>query len=170
MKYPAGAISALILLAHPAAADTLLHAGRMIDGIAGQPADEVTIRIRDGVIAGISPGFAAPLAEDAVIDLRGQTVLPGLMDMHVHLTGEYSPNDRLEQFTLGEADLAIDAVRHARRTLESGFTVVRNLGDSFNVTVALRNAINAGEVPGPLIFTAAKGIGTTGGHADPTKV
>ncbi|MGH8222564.1 MAG: metal-dependent hydrolase family protein, partial [Woeseiaceae bacterium] len=87
---------------------------------------------------------------------------------HVHLTGEYSPNDRLEQFTLGEADIAIDAVRHAKRTLESGFTVVRNLGDSFNVTVALRNAINAGEVPGPLIFTAAKGIGTTGGHADPT--
>jgi imidazolonepropionase-like amidohydrolase len=90
------------------------------------------------------------------------------MDMHVHLTSEYSRDSRLNRFITNEADYAIDATMYAKRTLEAGFTVVRNLGDAFNVTVALRKAIENGDVPGPRIFTAAKAIGTTGGHADPT--
>lgn len=151
-----------------AKADTLIHAGRLIDGSAERAATEMTIRVDGTTITAIERGYTAPAAGDDVIDLRGQTVLPGLMDMHVHLTGEYSADSRLRGFTLNEADLALDAAKYAKRTLDAGFTVVRNLGDSFNVTVALRNAIASGDVPGPMIVTAAKGLSSTGGHGDPT--
>jgi imidazolonepropionase-like amidohydrolase len=90
------------------------------------------------------------------------------MDMHTHLTGEYSEDSRLRGFIMNEADYAFDAAKYAKRTLEAGFTVVRNLGDGFNVSVALRKAIEAGDVPGPMIVTAAKGLSSTGGHGDPT--
>jgi imidazolonepropionase-like amidohydrolase len=109
-----------------------------------------------------------PGPNDSVIDLKNETVLPGLMDMHVHLTGEYSAQSNLDRFVLNEADYAFDAANYAKRTLEAGFTVVRNVGDQFNVTVALRKAIEQGDVPGPLIFTAARGLASTGGHGDPT--
>ena len=151
-----------------AAADTLIHAGRLIDGNADRAITEVTVRVDGATIAAIERGYTPPTADDTVIDLRDHTVLPGLMDMHVHLTGQYNPRSRLERFTLNEADLALDAANYAKRTLEAGFTVVRNLGDLFNVTIALRNAIQAGDVAGPRIFTAAKGLSSTGGHGDPT--
>jgi imidazolonepropionase-like amidohydrolase len=126
------------------------------------------VRVRGNTIAAIEEGFATPGAEDSVIDLRDQTVLPGLMDTHVHLTGEYSASSNLNRFVLNEADYAFDAALYAKRTLDAGFTVVRNLGDAFNVTIALRKAIAAGDVPGPMILTAAKGLASTGGHGDPT--
>lgn len=168
MRTIAWAVAGLQLLAHSASADTLIHAGRMIDGRADSAVSEVTLRISGETITAIERGFSAASADDTLIDLSDQTVLPGLMDMHVHLTGEYSARSNLNRFVLNEADLAFDAAKYARRTLDAGFTVVRNLGDSFNVTVALRKAINAGDVPGPLIFSAAKGISSTGGHGDPT--
>jgi imidazolonepropionase-like amidohydrolase len=90
------------------------------------------------------------------------------MDLHTHLTGEYSQDSRLRGFITNEADYAFDAAKYAKRTLEAGFTVVRNLGDGFNVSVALRKAIDDGDVPGPMIITAAKGLSSTGGHGDPT--
>ena len=151
-----------------AAADTLLHAGRLIDGISNRPMSEVTVRIDGDTIVAIERGYAAADEGDTVIDLRQQTVLPGLMDMHTHLTGEYSQDSRLRGFITNEADYAFDAAKYAKRTLEAGFTVVRNLGDGFNVSVALRKAIDDGDVPGPLIITAAKGLSSTGGHGDPT--
>jgi imidazolonepropionase-like amidohydrolase len=89
------------------------------------------------------------------------------MDMHVHLEGETSPNAYLDRFTLNPADLAFNSVGIAERTLMAGFTTVRDLGGT-GVNIALRNAINAGKITGPRIFTAGKSIGTTGGHADPT--
>ncbi len=149
-------------------ADTLIHAGRLIDGASDRVFTEMTLRIDGGTIVDVEKGFAAPGPNDTVIDLSGYTVLPGLMDTHVHLDGEYSADSRLKEFVMNEADYAFDAARNAKRTLEAGFTVVRNLGDSFNVTVALREAIEDGDVPGPMILTAAKAIGSTGGHADPT--
>lgn len=157
-----------LVAAAGARAETLIHAGRLIDGASDRAFTEMTLRIDAGTIVGVEKGFAAPGPNDTVIDLEGYTVLPGLMDMHVHLDGEYSADSRLNEFIMNEADYALDAARNARRTLEAGFTVVRNLGDSFNVTVALREAIADGDVPGPMIFTAAKAIGSTGGHADPT--
>ena len=151
-----------------ATADTLLHAGRLIDGVSNQPMSEVTVRIDGDTIVAIERGYAAAAEGDTVIDLRQQTVLPGLMDMHTHLTSEYSQDSRLRGFITNEADYAFDAAKYAKRTLEAGFTVVRNLGDGFNVSVALRKAIDDGDVPGPMIITAAKGLSSTGGHGDPT--
>jgi len=151
-----------------ATADTLIHAGTLIDVDAGRAYNVQTIRIDGDIISAIESGFATPGDGDTLIDLSQSTVMPGLMDMHVHLTGQYSANSNLNRFVLNEADYAFDAVMYARRTLDAGFTVVRNVGDAFNVTVALRKAIAAGDVPGPMIFTAAKGLSSTGGHGDPT--
>ena len=168
MRKIAIVVPMLLFAAATSYADTLIHAGRIIDGRSDRAATDMTLRIADGQIAAIESGFTNPGAGDNVVDLRDQTVLPGLMDMHVHLTGQYSADSRLRGFTLNQADLALDAAKYAKRTLDAGFTVVRNLGDSFNVTVALRNAIAAGDVPGPMIVTAAKSLSSTGGHGDPT--
>jgi imidazolonepropionase-like amidohydrolase len=90
------------------------------------------------------------------------------MDMHVHLTSEYSRSSAGDAFRKNGTDVALDGAMFAERTLMAGFTTVRDLGDSFRASIALRNAINAGKVPGPRIFAAGKSIATTGGHADPT--
>lgn len=158
---------ALLAVAGNAGADILVHAGRLIDG-ESDPVTEMTIRIDGRTITGIERGYTVAGPDDTIIDLADYTVMPGLMDMHVHLDGEYSEDSRLQEFIMNEADYAFDAAKFAKRTLEAGFTVVRNLGDSFNVTVALREAVQAGDVPGPMIFTAAKSLASTGGHADPT--
>jgi imidazolonepropionase-like amidohydrolase len=168
MKTINSLVLAALLISGNTYADTLIHAGRMIDGETDAAFSEMTIRVDGAGIKAIENGYTAAGPGDSVIDLKSHTVMPGLMDMHVHLTGEYSKDSRLNRFITNEADYAIDATMYAKRTLEAGFTVVRNLGDAFNVTVALRKAIEKGDVPGPRIFTAAKGIGTTGGHADPT--
>jgi imidazolonepropionase-like amidohydrolase len=168
MKISPFLLLGLLFAAASASADTLIHAGRLIDGEADRAVAEMTIRVNGSRIVAIEPGYTARTAGDTVIDLKAHTVLPGLMDMHVHLTGEYSADSRLRTFTLNQADLALDAAKYAKRTLDAGFTVVRNLGDSFNVTVALRQAIAAGDVPGPMIVTAAKSLSSTGGHGDPT--
>ncbi len=168
MKFMKGLALGVLLIAANTNADTLIHAGRLIDGESNAAATAMTIRVDGSEIKAIENGYTSAGPDDNVIDLTAHTVMPGLMDTHVHLTGEYSPDSRLNRFITNEADYAIDATMYAKRTLEAGFTVVRNLGDAFNVTVALREAIEDGDVPGPRIFTAAKGIGTTGGHADPT--
>ena len=168
MKQLITLVGGLLVSAGYANADTLIHAGRLIDGDADRALTEVTIRVSGDTITGIERGYTLAGDDDTVIDLSDQTVLPGLMDTHVHLTGQYSPRSNLNRFILNEADYAYDAAMYAKRTLEAGFTVVRNLGDAFNVTVALRKAIEAGDVPGPRIFTAAKTLASTGGHGDPT--
>lgn len=99
----------------------------------------------------------------------GHTCLPGLIDSHTHLTSKANSRTTYsDKFRLNPADHAIQATVDARRTLLAGFTTVRNLGDGNYETVALRNAINAGSIPGPRVFTAGKAIGSTGGHGDPT--
>ena len=103
--------------------------------------------------------------QDLIIDLKNKTVLPGLIDMHVHLELESNPNRYLEKFTLNEADIAFQSTVFAKRTLLAGFTTVRDLGGS-GVNTALRNAINKGVVDGPRIYSAGKSLATTGGHAD----
>ena len=168
MKSTGTFLVAGLLIAGSAGADTLIHAGRVIDGTSDRVLTQMTVRVNGDRITAIEGGFASPAADDTLIDLRDRTLLPGLMDMHTHLTGEYSKDDRLNDFIMNEADYAFDAAKFAKRTLEAGFTVVRNLGDSFNVSIALRQAIDSGDIPGPRIFTAAKGLSSTGGHGDPT--
>ncbi len=168
MKHLTTFLLSLVLTGNIAVADTLIHAGRLIDGESDRAATEMTVRIDGSIIKDVEKGYTAAGPGDTIIDLKDQTVLPGLMDTHVHLTGEYSADSRLKRFIMNEADYAYDAALYARRTLEAGFTVVRNLGDSFNVTVALRNAVASGDVVGPKILTAAKSLASTGGHADST--
>ncbi len=159
-------IGAALML--PAGAATLIHAGRVIDGLTDNVAEGRTIVVDAGRITAIEPGFRAPAVGDRVIDLRSGTVLPGLMDMHVHITSENSRTTELDRFKENAADIALDGVVYAQRTLLAGFTTVRDLGSAFNTDIALRNAINAGKVPGPRIFAAGKAIASTGGHGDPT--
>jgi len=147
---------------------TLIHAGKLIDGASNQAFKQMTIVIEGNLIAEVVKGYREPKADDFYIDLRQHTVLPGLMDMHVHLDSEYGKNSYMEKFTLNSADRAIRAVINAEKTILAGFTTVRNPGDTDNVTISLRNAIDSGLVVGPRIFSAGKSLATTGGHADPT--
>ena len=165
-----GGLALALLIGASAAsqAATLIHAGRVIDGVSDSVRTNQTVVVDAGKIVAIEPGFRAPAAGDRVIDLEQGTLLPGLFDMHVHLSGEYSRNSEIEEYKLNEADVAINSVVYADRTLLAGFTTVRDLGDEYLVTLALRNAVNAGKVPGPRIIAAGKAIGTTGSHADPT--
>ncbi len=146
---------------------TLIHAGTLIDGRSEEPRSEVTIVVEGDRIAAVEDGFRDPGAEDRLIDLSGGVVLPGFIDMHVHLEGETSPDRYLERFTLNPEDLAFRSTVFARRTLEAGFTTVRDLGGS-GVNTALRNAIEEGWVAGPRIVSAGSSLAVTGGHGDPT--
>jgi imidazolonepropionase-like amidohydrolase len=165
---PAIIALALFLTAGTAAARTVIHAGALIDGVAAAPRARVTILVDEGRIADVVPGFVPAAADDEFIDLSDDTVLPGLMDMHVHLTGELTRTSYLDEVVLNPTDLALAAAYFGRRTLLAGFTTVRNLGDDGMATVSLRSAIRAGRAVGPRIYTAGKAIATTGGHADPT--
>jgi imidazolonepropionase-like amidohydrolase len=158
----------LFLTTTISAQDIYLHCGKLIDTENGKILQEQTIVIAGEKIKEVLDGYASAKSDqDTVIDLKTKTVMPGLIDMHVHIEGETNPNRYLEAFTLNDADVAYNAQAIAKRTLMAGFTTVRDLGGS-GVNVSLRNAINAGKVDGPRIYTAEKTIGTTGGHADPT--
>lgn len=146
---------------------TILHAGELIDTESDDILQEMSIIIENGKILDVTEGFEEPRAGDTLIDLKGKTVMPGLIDLHVHLEGETSPTRYLDAFTLNDADKAYRSVLYARRTLMAGFTTVRELGGT-GVNISLRNAINEGFVDGPRIITVGKSIATTGGHADPT--
>jgi imidazolonepropionase-like amidohydrolase len=149
------------------AQQTLLHCGSLIDGLQNQPYSQVTLVIQQNKIIRIDKGYTNPASGDKVIDLKNKTVMPGLMDMHVHLESETNKNRYLDNFTQNPADKAYEAAVYARTTLMAGFTTVRDLGGT-GVNVSLRNAINKGLVVGPRVYTSGKSIATTGGHADPT--
>ncbi len=150
------------------AGETWLRCGAVVDVDEGVTLGTHTVVVTDGRIQALHEG--APEAPDGVneVDLSALTCLPGLMDMHTHLTSQSSPDSYIRRFTANEADVALRGAHFARVTLEAGFTTVRDLGDSFNASIALRDAIAQDVVPGPRIFTAAKSLATTGGHADPT--
>ena len=161
--------SALISSPLSAVADTLIHAGKVFTGTSKSLQEKMTIVVEGNKITGVKEGFTKPQEGDTVIDLSTSTVMPGLMDMHVHLSSQHGgPQTYLERFSLNEADYALRAANYAEITLDAGFTTVRNLGDGYNETVALRNAIAKGYATGPRIYTVAKSIATTGGHADPS--
>ena len=159
---------AILLGFNSIAQNTYLHCGKIIDTNNGKVLADKTIVVSGNKIVSVNDGFIDKTsADDIIVDLKNKTVMPGFIDMHVHIEGETSPTRYLEVFTKNEADIAFSAAEIAKRTLLSGFTTVRDLGGS-GVNIALRNAIAQGKVVGPRIFTAEKAIGTTGGHADPT--
>ncbi len=145
---------------------TLIYSGRLIDGVSNKVFSNKTIVVEKDRIVEIADGFLSPAEGDRVVDLRNATVMPGLMDMHTHLSMQFSERAYLERFYLNEADLAYRSTVFARRTLMAGFTTVREVGGQ--ISTALRDAIARGWVVGPRIFSAGKSIATTGGHADPT--
>ena len=149
------------------AQQTLIHCGGLIDGKTRSVQKEMTLVIEGDKIVAVQKGFAVPTTGDVIIDLSKKTVLPGLIDLHVHIESETNKDQALQRFTLNDADVAFRAAAYARKTLLAGFTTVRDLGGT-GVNIALRNAINQGITVGPRIFTAGKAIATTGGHADPT--
>ena len=144
-----------------------VRCGHLLDTQAGVLLGETTVVVEGTRIRELLAGNHAPPDADA-IDLSMQTCLPGLIDSHTHLTMQLSASYYTDVFHLNTADYAVRSTVYARRTLLAGFTTVRNVGDFENESVALRNAINAGLVPGPRMFTAGQPIGSTGGHADPT--
>ncbi|MEP1095721.1 MAG: amidohydrolase family protein, partial [Cyclobacteriaceae bacterium] len=167
MKKLTLALSLLLITYCISAQRTLIYAGNLIDGVTKKSMKEQTIVVEGKSIKDIKSGYENAKEGDIVIDLRNHTVMPGWIDMHVHVEGETSPSRYIKAFTQNPADVALFATDIARRTLMAGFTTVRDAGGS-GVNVSLRNAIAKGYVAGPRIFTAEKGLGVTGGHADPT--
>ena len=147
---------------------TVIHAGNLFDSENGIVQPQMSIFIEEDIIADVVEGYVNPEPDDTYIDLTGYFVLPGLIDMHVHLTNQSSSRAYLERTTLNAADYAIRATMNAKKTLLAGFTTVRNLGGSDTVTISLRNAINSGITSGPRIFSSGKTISSTGGHGDST--
>lgn len=128
---------------------------------------ERTLVIQNNRIESVLKGFVSGNTDDQVIDLKENYVLPGFIDMHVHIESQSSPDTYIKRFTSNEADVAFEAAYYAERTLMAGFTTVRDLGGT-GVNIALRKAIQKGLTPGPRVFTSGKTISTTGGHGDPT--
>ncbi|MEC7471070.1 MAG: amidohydrolase family protein [Pseudomonadota bacterium] len=150
-------------------AATIIHAGQAFTSTSEKLTGPISIVVDGNTITRVEKGHITVGEGDTLVDLSDSVVLPGLMDMHVHLSFQQGgTSSYLKRFTQNEADYALMASHYAEKTLMAGFTTVRNLGDSYNETVALRNAINRGIATGPRIYTAAKSIATTGGHADPT--
>lgn len=147
---------------------TYIHCGKLVDTKNGVVKEKQTIAVKGNKIVNMFSGYITPRAKGiTIIDLRDKVVMPGLIDMHVHIESEHSPKTRLEKYILNEADRAFNAVGFAKTTLLNGFTTVRDLGGT-GVNISIRKAINAGKIPGPRVFTAGKSLATTGGHADPT--
>jgi imidazolonepropionase-like amidohydrolase len=146
---------------------TLIYCGKLIDPKAGQVLTEMTVIVSGNTVSAVQKGYSAAAADDKVIDLKNRTVMPGLIDSHVHLEDQQSANQQLKRFTTNAADIAFNSTVYAKTTLMAGFTTVRDVGGS-GVNISLRNAINKGIVVGPHVFTAGKLLASTGGHGDPT--
>ncbi|CAN5268669.1 amidohydrolase family protein [soil metagenome] len=147
----------------------VIHAGALLDRPGKEPRRNATVIVADGKIASVQDGFAEPPAGATVIDLRNRFVLPGLIDCHVHLTSDRAGVEgQLAEVSESVASRSYEAAWNARKTLDAGFTTVRNLGSRDEVTLALRDAINKGWTVGPRILDAGTSISTTSGHMDPT--
>jgi imidazolonepropionase-like amidohydrolase len=143
----------------------VVHAGRLLDGVAAAPRERVTITVAGDRITAVAPGFTRPDGA-TVIDLSTATVLPGLIDAHTHITSEGTGNRLARAVTETDTDAAIHSVVYAKRTLEAGFTAIRNLGADGGADISLRKAIDQGLVPGPRIWASRVSLSITGGHGD----
>ena len=168
MKKIVASIILILSVTFVSAQKTYILCGKLVDTKSGKIEKKKTILVEGNKIIKIYNGYIQPKDRTSkVINLKDKVVMPGLIDMHVHFEMETSPARYIERFTENDADKAYNSVNYANVTLRAGFTTVRDLGGS-GVNVSLRNAINAGKIVGPRIFTSEKSLATTGGHADPT--
>jgi len=145
---------------------TAIKAGKLFDSEKGVFLNNQIILIKDNLITEVGSNVKIP-ANAQLIDLSSKTVLPGLIDCHTHITGQ--PENYMEDlFRKTPIDIAITSHIYAKRTLEAGFTTCRDVGATEYVDIALRNAINAGKIPGPRLYVAGFFIGATGSHGDLT--
>ncbi|ASJ95876.1 metal-dependent hydrolase family protein [Shewanella marisflavi] len=166
---PLAAMTAIFLSHSLSAAEvTVIHAGILLADPAAKPASEQTLVITDGKISQVAAGYQSveTIAPGAhYVDLKQAFVMPGLMDMHVHLQGELGPNNDSQRLRMSDADVAMQSAYFAKKTLMAGFTTVRDLGAKPEQIYALRDAIDKGWLDGPRII-ASGGVSVTGGHGD----
>jgi imidazolonepropionase-like amidohydrolase len=161
-------LPALAAFSSPAAQTSrvkVVYAGRLIDGVTNAPRSNVSIVIENDRVREVRDGRVT-VAGAEVIDLSDSTVMPGLIDCHTHLTTQLGRDELLNSLIRRNSDVAIKATVFARRTLMAGFTTVRDVGAPGFVDISLRDAINAGTVPGPRMFVAAHSLSISGGHGD----
>jgi len=148
----------------PVEGTTFVQVGRLLaDPANGIVQRDKTLVIEGNRIVAVRDGF---VGEGRIVDLRSSFVLPGLIDSHVHLTGEQNPNSRLENVTESDVDQAFAGARFARRTLMAGFTTVADLGATNETIFGLRDAVRRGDVPGPRIIASGEAVSVHGGHGD----
>ncbi|HAZ80880.1 MAG TPA: Xaa-Pro dipeptidase [Porticoccaceae bacterium] len=146
----------------------VIHAGMLLMVPGQNPLENYTVVVKNGNITAVRPGFVAldDLDKNAqLIDLSSSFVMPGLMDMHVHLQGELGPDDDRQRLRMSSSDVLMESVHHAKLTLMAGFTTVRDVGSQSEQMYALRDAVSKGWVMAPRII-AAGGVSVTGGHGD----
>lgn len=161
------ALACTLTLATSGAQALTIACGQVFDSASGKLLGPHQIEIQDGKIQALTPGVAS--ADGSVIDHSKQVCLPGLIDLHTHISYmESGPQTYSDVFRLNAGDYAVRAAVNARKTLHAGFTTVRDLGDTEGSSIAVRNAINQGLIEGPRVYTAGRSIATTGGHADQT--
>lgn len=161
------ALLAVALAAAAPAQALTIACGKIFDADSAKLLGPHLIEVKDGRIAALTPG--APAAGSAFIDHQSQVCLPGLIDLHTHISNMEAGAARYaEGYRLNPGDYALRGAMNAKKTLRAGFTTIRDLGDTDGASIAVRNAINEGIAEGPRIYTAGKSIATTGGHADPT--
>ncbi len=147
---------------------TYIQCGKLLDAKSGKILTKKTIVVEGKKVVNVLNGYVNPKSKKAIaINLKDKVVMPGLIDMHIHIEQEFNPHTRLEGYILDEADVALNAVGYAEKTLMAGFTTARDLGGT-GVNISVRNAINSGKIIGPRIFTAGQFLASTGGHGDPT--
>lgn len=168
-RYLAGAcaLAAMTMLAGAASAQTtFVQAGRLLaDPATGKVETAKTLVIEKGKVVRIVDGYVAEKG-GKIVDLKDSFVLPGLIDSHVHLTGEQNPNSRLDEVTQSSATQAMVGAGFARKTLMAGFTTVADLGGENQAVLALRDGIKRGDVPGPRVIAAGSAVSIHGGHGD----
>lgn len=168
----AGAVASVALLTGAAGAETvLIHAGTLLAVPGQKPLTQQTLIVTDGKVSAVKAGYldaagAGTPADARTIDLKDSFVLPGLIDCHVHITGELGPRSQLAEVQDDPEETVLDGVVYANRTLMAGFTTVRDLGSPARTGFALRDAINKGEVEGPTILAAGMMVSITAGHGD----